>query len=150
MRNYSIESKLLLTMKTILPIWIILFVCQFATAQEELHLEDEQAVARLSTTDSNNGAVLTLRNTTTGGLTGRYLGAINFDREFSTSGQIGYQTQFLGPDKINFRVGGAEILNLFDTGALTTNILELANGALCTQAGVWTNSSSIDFEYVVL
>ena len=69
------------------------------------------AAGRLSTTNSPNGAVLVLRNTTA---SPTYLGAINFERNNSPVGQIGY----FNNDRMGFRVADAERMTLNASGYL--------------------------------
>lgn len=69
------------------------------------------AAARLSTTNSVNGAVLVLRNTTA---SPTYLGAINFERNNSPVGQIGY----FNNDRMGFRVADTERMTLNASGYL--------------------------------
>ncbi len=66
---------------------------------------------RFSTTNSPNGAVLVLRNTTS---SPTYLGAVNFERNNSTVGQIGY----FNNDRFGFRVADGERMTLTSSGYL--------------------------------
>ncbi|MCL4788977.1 MAG: hypothetical protein KJ070_19645, partial [Verrucomicrobia bacterium] len=72
-----------------------------------------QSAILLRSTNSVNGAVLTLRNNTA---SPSYLGAINFETASQTPGQIGY----LANDEMAFRVGGVQRMTLNASG-LTVN-----------------------------
>ncbi len=76
-----------------------------------LDVLQSQAVGRFTTTDSANGAVLSLRNIAAAPT---YLGAINFENGGGTPGQIGY----LANEQMTFRVGGAERMNLSASGLM--------------------------------
>jgi hypothetical protein len=78
-----------------------------------LDVQSAQAVGRMTTTSSVNGAVLVLRNTTA---SPSYLGAINFEDAGGTPGQIGY----LASGQMTFRVGGQERMTL-QAGGLYVN-----------------------------
>ncbi len=69
------------------------------------------SAGRFSTTNSPNGAVLVLRNTTP---SPTYLGAVNFERNSSTVGQIGY----FNNDRFGFRVADVERMTLNSSGFL--------------------------------
>ncbi len=77
-----------------------------------LDVQSGLAVARFTTTNNANGAVVSLRNTTA---SPTYLGAINFE-DSGTPGQIAYLTS----GQMAFRVGGQERMNLSAPG-LTVN-----------------------------
>ena len=77
-----------------------------------LDVQSGLAVARFTTTNNANGAVLSLRNNTA---SPTYLGAINFE-DSGTPGQIGY----LASGQMTFRVAGADRMNL-QAGGLSVN-----------------------------
>ena len=77
-----------------------------------LDVQSGLAVARFTTTNNANGAVLSLRNNTA---SPTYLGAINFE-DSGTPGQIGY----LASGQMTFRVAGADRMNL-QAGGLYVN-----------------------------
>ncbi|MCL4789493.1 MAG: tail fiber domain-containing protein [Verrucomicrobia bacterium] len=72
-----------------------------------------QGLGRFTSTNSANGAVLILRNTSD---SPGYLGAINFETAADTPGQIGY----LASGQMSFRAGGVERMTLSASG-LTVN-----------------------------
>ena len=133
-------------MKTLIIYSFLIFFTQCILAQD-FFVEDEQAVAELTSTNTNNGSVITLVNSTPGvpfGISG-YVGAINFERLGLTPGQIGYQVAPLAHSKMNFRIGGYPVMALYDTTKIfgvSHNHLEMANGAVCTAGGVWSNNCS--------
>jgi hypothetical protein len=78
-----------------------------------LEVEASQAVGRFTTTNSPNGSVVVLKNSSA---SPDYLGAINFDGIEGTPGQIGY----LATNAMIFRVGDVERMTL-DASGLRVN-----------------------------
>jgi len=91
----------------------------------QLEVEGDQAVGRFTTTNNAFGAVLILKNSLA---SPAYLGAINFDSEADTPGQIGY----LADDQMAFRVGGEERMTL-DASGLTVAGVIAGNGSGLSQ-----------------
>jgi hypothetical protein len=84
------------------------------TPVRTLDISDVQAVTRLTSTDSANGSVLELRNST-GSIGDDIIGAINFvNASDGTPGQIAYVTGLPGLtlDTMGLRVGGLGIVEL--------------------------------------
>ena len=128
---------------------LINLIAVFATISlmhaQDLHIEDEQAHIRLTTTVASNGSVLNLDNMNDFGPTpsAHVIGAINFANPSGTVGQIGYRHGgFLAPHTVNFRISNTDVMTLTQTTSLAANSLEMSNGAVCTQGGVWTDNCS--------
>jgi hypothetical protein len=85
-----------------------------------LEVQNSQAVGRFTTTNNLNGAVLILNNASA---SASYLGAINFETNGSTVGQIGY----LAGDEMSFRVGGYEIASMSATGLIVNGSAEVSS-----------------------
>ena len=106
----------------------------------DLDVLDDQAVTRLSSSNSTNGSVLELRNST---VSPTNLGAINFGTESATPGQIAY----LGNDNLTIRVNSVERLRINPSGLVglgrtpTTNRLEVEGNASKSSAGDWLANS---------
>ncbi|GEM_PF-1200808 len=91
-----------------------------------LDIAAAQAVAKLTTSTSQNGSVLSLANgapilATQGGT----LGAINFDSGIGTDGQIAYQwdANSSAADELRFRVGGLPWAVLTGNGSLGVGVV---------------------------
>jgi len=91
-----------------------------------LDIAGDQAVAKLSTSVSQNGSILTLANgAPIIAQQGGTLGAINFDSGFGTDGQISYFWDQLAAagDAIRMRVGGQTWATLTGQGSLGVGTL---------------------------
>ena len=68
-----------------------------------------------------------------------FLGSSAFD-----AGEIAYRSAgLLGVHRMTIKIGETpDLLTLRPINNTTTNVLELANGAVCTKGGMWQNSCS--------
>ncbi len=117
---------------------------------QDISIADEQAVQTMTTTNSLNGSVIVFENSTPnpGPFPGsKKIGSLNYKVGSATRGQMSYEVGgFLSPDRLKFRIGGSEVMELRDTGLFTVNVLELNNGARCSEGGLWLSSCSRDFK----
>ena len=106
----------------------------------DLDIQSFQAVAKLTSTSSFNGAVLVLQNTTAAPT---LLGAINFGDGISTHGQIAYYADH----HLAIRVNNSEKLRINSSGLVgigrtpTTNKLEVEGSASKSSSGDWLANS---------
>ena len=85
-----------------------------------LDVQSGQAVGRFTTTNNINGAVLVLNNASP---SSSYLGAINFETNGGTVGQIGY----LASGQMTFRVGGNDRVSISPNGLNVNGTAEIAS-----------------------
>lgn len=109
------------------------------TPGTELDVVATQALGRLTSTNASNGSVLIFNNQSP---LPDYLGAINFENDGSTVGQIAY----LANDRFAFRAGGVERMRLDGNGQLTVfgqgaNGVQ-GNSASTSASGVYGQNSS--------
>ena len=108
---------------------IILNVDEIGQAQ----LTGTQAVIELNTTNSINGSVLVLDNSSVTPF--NLVGAINFRNGANTKGQISYSNV----DEMSFTVNN---INPFMLLGGLTNDITMSNGAKLTKGGMWMDVSS--------
>lgn len=106
----------------------------------DLDVLSDQAVGRFTSSNSTNGAVIELRNTTT---SPNYIGAINFGDGTSTFGQLGYRNDH----SFTIRVNNTDRFKIISSGLVgigrtpVTNRLEVEGNASKTTAGEWIGNS---------